>query len=78
MEHIVIELPDWARIGATVEVKDVRCDRGDEPNRWFREKIISFGYDGVFTQAHDCPVYYYKFDDWGKKIRYPKDDTTIY
>lgn len=64
-----IELPDWAKIGATVLVKDVHLDRGDNPNAWYKETIISFGYDGVFVQTHNCPIYYYKFSDYGKIIK---------
>lgn len=64
-----IELPDWARIGAKVLVKDVKLVRGDNPEDWYTEKIIAFGYDGVFHQAHNCPMYYTKFDEYGKTIK---------
>lgn len=68
MDNMTIELPSWARIGQMVYVKDVNCIRGDNPNNWFKERIISFGYDGVFHQAAYCPVYYTHFKDYGKKI----------
>ena len=32
-------------------------------------KIISYGNDGFFHQAHNCPVYYNKFSDLGKTVR---------
>ena len=66
---MIIELPRWARIGNTVLVKDVDMIRGDNPTHWYTEKIISFGYDGVFHQAPACPVYYTKFDEYGKTIK---------
>ena len=65
---MTIELPSWARIGLMVYVKDVNCIRGDNPTNWFKERIIAFGYDGVFHQAYDCPMYYSHFDDYGEKI----------
>ncbi len=65
---MTIELPSWARIGLMVYVKDVNCIRGDNPNHWFRERIVAFGYDGVFHQAHNCPMYYSHFKDYGDKI----------
>lgn len=69
MKKITIELPDWARIGVTVLVKDYDCIRGDNPEHWYREKIIAFGYDGVFHQAHNCPMYYTKFSEYNKTIK---------
>lgn len=53
---MTIKLPSWARLGATIMVKDVDCIRGANPKHWYAEKIIAFGYDGVFHQAHNCPV----------------------
>ena len=52
-----------------VKVKDVRCLRDENPHAWYREKIIAFGYDGVFTQANGCPVYYTAFSEDGKTIK---------
>lgn len=66
---MIIELPDWARIGETILVKDVRCDRGDNPNSWYEEEIVSFGYDGIFHQTEDSPEYFTKFSEWGKTIK---------
>lgn len=66
---MIIELPSWARIGATVLVKDTKMIRGDSPNNWYTEKIISFGYNGVFHQAKDCPVYFTEFKQYGKTIK---------
>jgi hypothetical protein len=36
---------------------------------WVREKIISYGVDGFFHQAHNCPVYYSRFSEYGDYIR---------
>lgn len=66
---MTIELPNWARIGATVLVKDTKMIRGDSPNNWYTEKIIAFGYSGVFHQAKDCPVYFTEFKQYGKTIK---------
>jgi len=65
---MTIELPEWARIDTIVMIKDTECIRGDDPNHWYQEHIISFGYDGVFHQDYACPVYYTKFDAYGKTI----------
>ena len=66
---MTIELPNWARIGAKVLVKDTKMIRGDSPNNWYVEKIIAFGYDGVFHQAKDCPIYFTEFKQYGKTIK---------
>lgn len=64
-----IELPDWAIIGAKVLVKDTKMIRGVDPNEWYTERIVAFGYDGVFHQAHNCPMYFTKFNQYGKTIK---------
>jgi len=66
---MAIELPNWARIGAEVLVKDIWMIRGDNPKEWYVEKIIAFGYDGVFHQAHNCPMYFTEFNQYGKTIK---------
>lgn len=65
---MTIELPEWARIDSPVLVRDYNCRRGDDPNQWYKERIIAFGYDGVFHQAHNCPMYYTKFSEYGNTI----------
>ena len=71
---MTIELPDWARIGNIIEVRDYALKRGDDSNHWYRERIISFGYNGVFHQAAYCPVYFTEFEEYGKTIRLPEDE----
>ena len=66
---MTIELPDWARIGMTVLIKDTNKVRGDDSNAWYTETIIAFGYDGVFHQAHNCPMYFTEFTEYGKTIK---------
>ena len=66
---LTIVLPHWARIGVWVLIKDVQRIRGDDSNHWYTEKIVGFGYDGVFHQACNCPVYYTKFSEYGKTIK---------
>lgn len=66
---MTIELPDWARIGMTVLIKDTNKVRGDDSNAWYTETIVAFGYDGVFHQAHNCPMYFTEFTEYGKTIK---------
>ena len=65
----VIEIPNWCKIDRLVEIKDIRCIRGDDKNHWYKERIISFGYDGFFHKAYNCPVYYTEFEEFGKTVR---------
>lgn len=69
MGRMTIELPGWARIGDYVLVRDYDCSRGPDPKQWYKERIIAFGYDGVFHQEHNCPVYYTKFSEYGNTIK---------
>lgn len=62
---MIIEIPDWCVIGKCVEWHAPYITG----NEWVREVIISYGYDGFFHQAHNCPVYYSKFTEFGKQIR---------
>lgn len=70
---LIIEVPDWAKIGNWVLVKDKWKIRGDDDNKWYPERILSYGYDGVFHQACCCPVYFTPFSEYGKTIKL-KDD----
>ena len=70
---MTIEIPDWAIIGNYVEVRDSTGVRTGDINEWCIERILSYGVDGVFTQAHNCPVYYTKFSDYGINIREIKE-----
>lgn len=56
-----LKLVNSSNIGCTIKIM------GKE--RWFREKIISYGNDGFFHQDYDCPVYYNRFSDLGKSVR---------
>ena len=59
-----ITIPSWCKIGAWIKwyASDVTgCD-------WVREKIIGYGYDGFFHQAHNCPLYFTKFSEYGKTV----------
>lgn len=62
---MTIEIPDWCIIGKIIEWNTPAITG----NEWVKEKIISYGIDGFFHQAHNCPVYYSKFVEYGKKIR---------
>ncbi len=70
---MTIEIPDWAIIGKIVEVRDSTGKRTGNTKEWCKEKILSYGVDGVFTQAHNCPVYYTKFSEYGINIREIKE-----
>lgn len=64
---MIIEIPEWCVIGKIIEWKTFDSNYGKL--KWFKEKIISYGCDGFFHQAYNCPVYYSKFSDYGKTIR---------
>lgn len=64
---MIINVPEWAKIGNFIEFKMYDKNYGRE--RWFREEIISYSNNGFFHQAHNCPVYYNKFSDLGKNVR---------
>lgn len=66
---MTIEIPGWAKIGEYVLIKDTCCIRGDNPNDWYKEKILGYGYDGVFHKANNCPTYYSRFSEYGKTIK---------
>lgn len=65
---MTIEIPNWCRIGLYI--------RWDAPEitgqRWVREEIIAYGYNGFFHQAHNCPLYFTKFSEYGKTVKADK------
>lgn len=44
---MIIEVPEWAEIGKLIEFK--MYDKNHGKQKWFREKIISYGNDGFFS-----------------------------
>lgn len=46
---MIIEVPEWAEIGKLIEFK--MYDKNHGKQKWFREKIISYGNDGVFIKT---------------------------
>ena len=62
---MTIEIPDWCRIGLYIQ--------WNAPNltgmEWVREKIVAFGYDGFFHKAHNCPMYFTEFSEYGKTVK---------
>ena len=62
---MTIEIPDWCRIGLYIQ--------WHAPNltgvEWVREKIVAFGYNGFFHQAHNCPMYFTEFSEYGKTVK---------
>lgn len=62
---MTIEIPDWCIIGKTIEWYNPLITGFD----WVTEKIVAYGKDGFFHQSYDCPMYYTKFDEYGKTIR---------
>lgn len=62
---ILIEVPEWCRIGSYIEWNNPRVTGMD----WVRERILSYGYDGFFHQGDNCPVYFTKFSEYGKTVR---------
>ena len=63
-DTFTIEIPNWCKIGFYI--------RWHAPDRtghdWVRERIIGYGYDGFFHQAHNCPVYFTRFTEYGKTV----------
>lgn len=62
---MIIEVPDWCVLGKTIEWHAPEITG----NEWVRDKIIAFGYDGFFHQEYNCPIYFTRFDEYGKTIR---------
>lgn len=62
---MTIEIPNWCRIGRYIEWNAPQITG----NPWVREEIIAFGYDGFFHQAHDCPLYFTEYSEYGKTVR---------
>lgn len=59
---MTLTIPDWCRIGATVEYQY-------RPGEWVEEIVHSYGTDGFFHQAYGCPMYYSAYSDFGRTIR---------
>ena len=64
-----ITIPDWCVIGNVIEWSEPEITGMD----WVKETIHSYGMDGFFHSAHNCPMYYTKFAEFGKTVRFPKD-----
>lgn len=62
---MIIEVPHWCIIGKWVEWNAPHLTG----YTWVSEKIISYGVDGFYHQGCNCPVYYSRFDEYGKTIR---------
>ena len=62
---MTIEIPDWCRIGLYIQWNAPHLT-GME---WVTEKIVAFGCDGFFHQAHNCPIYFTKFSEYGKTVK---------
>ena len=59
---MTLTIPDWCRIGATVEHQY-------RPGEWVEEIVHSYGTDGFFHQAYGCPMYYSAYSEFGRTIR---------
>ena len=59
---MTLTIPDWCRIGATVEYQY-------RPGEWVEETVHSYGTDGFFHQAYGCPMYYSAYSEFGSTIR---------
>lgn len=67
---MTIEIPNWCKIGSHIKWHAPEIT-GDD---WVTEKIIAFGYDGFFHQAHNCPMYFTKFSEYGKTVKLKKSE----
>ena len=63
-DTFTIEIPSWCKIGTRIKWYNPDITGHD----WVFERIISYGYDGFFHQAHNCPVYFTKFTEYGKTV----------
>ena len=59
---MTLTIPDWCRIGATVEYQY-------RPGEWVDEVVHSYGTDGFFHQAYGCPMDYSAYSEFGRTIR---------
>ena len=62
---MTIDVPDWCIIGKYIawnaeEITGVE---------WAREQIYAYGVDGFFHRAHNCPMYFTKFSEYGKTVK---------
>ena len=62
---MTIEIPDWCLIGKQILWHNPRTTGVD----WVREEIKAFGYRGFFHQAHNCPMYFTEFSEYGKTVK---------
>lgn len=65
---IKLNIPDWCAIGTEIEWNAPEIT-GME---WVKEIVHSYDMQGFFHGAHDCPMYYTKFEEYGKTVRLPK------
>lgn len=66
---MTVKIPNWCMIGKTIEWYNPDLVVFANDNPWFMEKIIAYGLDGFFHQWEDHPMYFSKFDEYGKTIR---------
>lgn len=71
---MIIKVPEWCRIGWTIEWNHPEETGMD----WVQETIVAYGYDGFFHQAHNCPLYYTEFSEYGKTVRLSKACEEVY
>ena len=68
---MIIEVPDWCKIGKYIEFKMYDPTYGEA--RWFKDKIIAYSEKGFFHQGFYCPVYHHLFTDYGELVRECKE-----
>ena len=64
---LTINIPEWCVIGSIIEWSEPEITGFN----WVKETIHSYGVDGFFHSAHNCPMYYTKFEEFGKTVRLP-------
>lgn len=62
---MILEIPDWCVIGKYIKWRAPEITG----NTQVEEKIISYGINGFFHQAHNCPVYFTEFKEYGKTVK---------
>ena len=63
---MTINLPDWARIGLTVLIKDKDCIKGDNPNNWYRKKLLLLDMTEYFIKHIIAPYILLNFQNMEK------------
>lgn len=77
MDTRTIKIPNWCKIGVIVEVRYPDGRTGDK-KAFYKERIIGYTDNGFITQAHNCPMYYHQFNEFGKTVKVDNKQFFLY